>query len=360
MRKSTLLIMKILILVAIILFGYLFYVFVSYERLPRSSELTASRIKSATASYENDKKIITIYSQDIGFGAFNREFSFVLNGGADSGIKNEILLNNNMDQITKDADFSRSNIILFQNVDINSNRSMNKDLSGMICGDLPNYGYFFAQNYNTPFLLYPPLNPVGKTQSGILTLYNIAPSKAFRNGLPFPNSLLKYIDLDTCYSLYSMGLGDGKTLWVYNVQLSPLTDEQTKTQQVQKLFEDMSEKYANGDYVVCGGTFYYDLTGDSAITLNLGKTVQEAGWAKPFPKELLPAGFAYAEPSNKNIATTRDPGIPYTEGTFIAITDGYFVSDNVEVLSSNTEDKQFYYSNHNAVVLKIAINRNNS
>lgn len=352
MRKSTRLIIEILVLVAVILFSYFLYIIFSYNRLPDNSELTLNKTKYPVTV--NNQSTITIYSQDIGFGAFNREFSFALNGGKDSAIKNSVLLESNISELARVADLSRANFILFQNVDTNANRSLNTDLSKLICGGFSGYGSTFAQNNDTPFLLYPIFSPVGKTQSGILTLYNVSPNKAYRNSLPFANSFLRYIDLDACYSVCSYNLGN-KTLWIYNVQFSLLTDEDTKHKQLEKLFNDMSMKYNDGDYVICGGTFYYDLTGDSSKTLNSNKTVQEANWAKPFPTDLIPAGILYAEPSNKDIPTTRDPSAPYSEEIFTAITDGYFISDNIEIVSSTIENKQFFYSNHNPIVLKVTL-----
>jgi len=353
MKKSTYTIINLLILVFMLLFSYVFYVITTHQRLPDNMDIAFKK----GGRFTNSGNFITIYSQNIGFGAFNREFSFVLNGGKYSAAKNDVVVINNINEMAAAAESSRSNIILFQNVDVNSNRSLNKDQSRMITEALLDYGSAFAQNSDTPFLLYPLFNPVGSTQSGILTLFNFSPAKAYRNSLPVPNSLLKYIDLDTCYSVCSFSIANSsKLLWIYNVQLSLLTNEDVKIRQIQALFSDMSEKYAGDDYVICGGSFYYDLTGDSVAALNPNQADEKTPWVKPFPNELLPGGFHYAQPSNKNIATARDPGMPYSgEETLKAITDGYFVSDNVEVLSSTIQNQEFIYSNHHPVLLKITL-----
>ena len=56
------------------------------------------------------------------------------------------------------------------------------------------------------------------------------------------------------------------------------------------LFGDMLAEYQKGNYVVCGGDFNHDFTGNSTQVLNGGE-MTDFGWAQPFPAEMLPEGL---------------------------------------------------------------------
>lgn len=52
----------------------------------------------------------------------------------------------------------------------------------------------YAQNYDSPYLFYPLINPHGANQSGIVTLSRHPISSAVRRSLPIETSVMKLVD----------------------------------------------------------------------------------------------------------------------------------------------------------------------
>ena len=68
----------------------------------------------------------------------------------------------------------------------------------------------------------------------------------------------------------------------------------------------------------------------------------------------LSEGFRIA--ADKDNATCRGADIPYEKGVNYTNTiDGFIVSDNVEVVSVNTVNTEYAYSDHNPVILKFKL-----
>ena len=61
---------------------------------------------------------------------------------------------------------------------------------------LPEYDGTWAQNYDSPFLMYPLRHPHGASVSGLMTLSAMTVDSARRVELPIENSLMKLVDLD--------------------------------------------------------------------------------------------------------------------------------------------------------------------
>ena len=117
------------------------------------------------------------------------------------------------------------------------------------------------------------------------------------------------------------------------------------------------EEYRAGNYCVCGGDFNHDFTGDSTQRLNGGETA-EFGWAQPFPIDMLPKGLIRCTDytCGEQRPTCRNCDIPYEEGNFTIIVDGFIVSDNVTVTYLENVQTGFTYSDHNPVVMRFTLN----
>ena len=183
--------------------------------------------------------------------------------------------------------------------------------------------------------MYPIFNPHGKSNSGILTLSKINISSSIRRSLPISTSFSKFLDLDRCYSVSRVPVDGGKELVIYNVHMSAYGGSaEIRTAQMSMLFEDMQKEYDNGNYCVCGGDFNHDFTGNSTQTLNGGASV-DFGWAQPFPAELLSSypnvSRAISYYNDEQKPTCRNCDIPYEEGNFTIIVDGFLVSSTVSV-----------------------------
>ena len=125
------------------------------------------------------------------------------------------------------------------------------------------------------------------------------------------------------------------------------------------LFEDMKAEYENGNYCVCGGDFNHDFTGTSTKDLNGGDEV-DFGWAQPFPAELLNNYEMLSRCINYDGGlikpTCRNCDVPYEEGNFTIIVDGFLITSNVTCVGVSNEYNGFEYSDHCPVKMSFELN----
>ena len=206
--------------------------------------------------------------------------------------------------------------------------------------------------------MYPILEPHGASYSSIVTFSRFSVQSSVRRSLPISTSFSKFLDLDRCYSVSRVLTESGKELVIYNVHSSAYGgSDEIRTAQMTMLLSDMKAEYDKGNYVICGGDFNHDFTGDSTQMLNGGMNTLDFGWAQPVPEELIPEGFsrAISYKDGETNPTCRDCDVPYEEGNFTIIVDGFIISDNVRVVEVENIVTGFTYSDHNPVVMKFVL-----
>ena len=282
-KKKRLLKMIIFLLLAVI--GYGVYIFVAYYRLPDNLTLEVKR-NGANFYFEEDEPYTTdkyywAMTYNIGFGAYQKDFSFFMDGGKSSRAEDkdsviaavcgmgEIITNVNPD------------FVFLQEVDIDGTRTYHEDELELLNQFVKGYYYTFAQNYDSPFLFFPPWEPHGANQSGLVTYSKGQITDSMRRSIPVSESISKFMDLDRCYSVSRVPLENGKNLCLYNMHMSAYgSNDEIRAGQLAMLYADMEADYKSGDYVICGGDFNHNLRAD---TLD-----NSPEWAQPFPKETLP------------------------------------------------------------------------
>jgi endonuclease/exonuclease/phosphatase family metal-dependent hydrolase len=299
-------------------------------------------------------------TQNVGFGAYTRDFTFFMDGGTQSWANSKESV---IDCIADASETVRSfspDFVLFQEVDTDSTRSYHIDQRKLLDADFATYSSVGAVNYHSAFLFWPLYQPHGICNSQIVTYSSHAITSSVRRSLPISTGFSKLLDLDRCYSVSRIPVEGDKELVLYNVHLSAYgSDDSIRTAQMTMLFEDMQSEYEAGNYCVCGGDFNHDFTGTSTQDLNGGSTV-DFGWAQPFPDDLLSqyAGVKKCVAYDGGLInpTCRNCDVGYSEGNFTIIVDGFLVSANVSVSSLNNIVTGFEYSDHNPVVMKFSLN----
>ncbi len=354
-KKAKLILLTAAALVGAILLtviGYLLYVVIRYYRVEDNLVLT---VEGDATDALPVGEALTLVTYNIGFGAYSDDYSFFMDGGQHSRAYSDkdVLQNTHgaLNAITQ-AD---PDLVLLQEVDRNGDRSHHVDQTAILAEGLAGYDRIFGQNYDSPYFFYPFTQPIGANLSGIMTFsrYNI--TAAHRRSLPIEESLYKYIDLDRCYTVSVIPTESGKDLVLYNVHLSAYTSDGTiSDDQLKMLSADMQAQYEKGNYVVAAGDFNKDLLGDSSQYFKRGGE-GEFTWAKPLDTSLLPKGFSCH--SGTNAPTCRNADSAYRgDGTdFVLSVDGVIVSPNVELISCETVDCGFRYSDHNPVLAKVVL-----
>lgn len=355
-KKTLITLGAILTAFVLVLVGYLSYVLISYSRIEDKTVLIIEN--SAEQSLISLDKDYTIITQNIGFGAYTSDFTFFMDGGEESWAESEESVKECVDAAITKIKTYNPDFILFQEVDTDSTRSYHINEKDIINSAFYGYTSVFANNYHSAFLFWPPFEPHGASNSGMITLSKFQFVSSIRRSLPISEGLSKFLDLDRCYSVSRAMVEGGKELVIYNVHSSAYGgSDEIRTAQMTMLFNDMKSEYEKGNYVVCGGDFNHDFTGDSTQKLN-NVSSAEYGWAQPFPDDLLPdclvkcTGYT----SDTLTPTCRNCDIPYSDASFTLVVDGFIVSDNVSVGYLENIKTDFTYSDHNPVVMKFKLN----
>lgn len=337
----------LLIALVVIVGGYVAYVFLAFHRIGDQT-LTPTALEGAPLDAETSH---TILSYNIGFGAYEADYGFFMDGGTESWAWSEERLDANLRRIAALIEKENADLTLVQEVDIDSTRSYHFDERAYL--PLEGQASVFAQNYDSPFLFYPLLRPHGASRSGLMTLSRAPIASAERVELPIETGVTKLLDLDRCYSKSRIPLSNGGKLVLYNFHLSAYTsDGAIATEQLKRLLDDMDAEYEKGSYCIAGGDFNKDILGDSSVYF--GKADQEYSWAQPIPEGTfdghavtLVAPLDEAAP----VPTCRNADGPYHKGQYVLTIDGFLVSDNVTVESARVIDTGFAYSDHNPVTM---------
>jgi endonuclease/exonuclease/phosphatase family metal-dependent hydrolase len=246
---------------------------------------------------------------------------------------------------------------LFQEVDLDATRSFHINQYSLIRNDYPEFDSVKSISYDSSYIFYPLSDPHGKSLSSIATFSKFDIKSSLRRSLPIATDYTKFFDLDRCYSIIGIPVDNGKTLYIYNVHLSAYGGSPAiRDGQIAMLMEDLKKNADNGDYVICGGDFNHDFTGDSMAQLNEGDF--DFGWAQPFPAEKLPDGIFLCKDYTHEelIPTTRNTDIPYEKGvSFVVVIDGFLVSSNIEPTQLVNVDNGFKFTDHNPVQMKFIL-----
>ena len=348
MKRWVKVLLCIVLAFVLVVGAYVAYVFIDYHRIG-DMELTPEGDAAATELAAG--KRYTVLSYNIGFGAYEDDYGFFMDGGTESWAWSEERLTANVDAIAAFLAQQKADFYLLQEVDIDSTRSYHVDERQPIYQALPGMSHVFAQNYDSPFLMYPLTQPHGASKSGLLTFSPAAISSAKRVELPIENSVMKLVDLDRCYSVSRIPVDDSKELILYNLHLSAYTSDGTiATEQLKLLLADMQAEYEAGNWCVAGGDFNKDLLGDSVVWF--GEADQDYSWAQPIPEGIFDGyDITLVAPLDENdpVPSCRNADSAYHEGQYVLTVDGFMVSKNVAVESAEVIDTGFRWSDHNPV-----------
>ena len=343
----------ILLAVVLLVGAYVAYVFLDYHRIG-DQELEAQGEGGATAL--DTAASYSILSYNIGFGAYEDDYGFFMDGGTESWAWSEERLTENLNHI---ADFlkGQADFCLVQEVDIDSTRSYHVDEREPLCDAREGDSYVFAQNYDSPFLMYPLTQPHGASRSGLLTFSPVTITSANRVELPVETGVMKLLDLDRCYSVSRIPTNGSKELILYNLHLSAYTSDGTiATQQLKLLLADMQAEYEAGNWCVAGGDFNKDLLGDS--TYYFGEADQAYSWAQPIPEGTFDNyDISLVAPLDESapVPSCRNADSAYHEGQYVLTVDGFLVSKNVTVENAAVVDTGFQWSDHNPVIMTFTL-----
>lgn len=346
-----------LILIAVI---YVIYVFTAYYRIEDNQTLEVEQRSTQTMPVGKSAKLM---SWNIGFGVYESDYGFFMDGGSESRAWSKERLAANMDALAKKMLNENADLYNIQEIDTDSTRSCHFNEVEYIKKAFQkagkNYSSVFAVNWDSPYLFYPFACPIGSIRSGLLTLSNYKITDGLRRSLPIETGFSKIIDLDRCYTINRIPTSDGKELALINFHLSAYaSDASIADNQIKMMVEDIQKEYEKGNYVIAGGDFNKDILGDSSAYF--GISAEGFTWARPVNMSAfdhtnikLIKPLDEAEP----VPTARNADGPYNPEQFVITIDGFLVTDNVTVDQANVINTEFANSDHNPVVMTFKLGK---
>ena len=355
MKKWVKIILCVLLALLLLAGGYVAYVFIDYHRIG-DQMLTPVQSTDAARSVDTNTAY-TVVSWNIGFGAYEDDYGFFMDGGTESRAWSKERLTANMDAIAGYLKQQNADFCLLQEVDIGSTRTYHVDEREPLYAALFNKSSVFCQNYDSPYLLYPLTAPHGASRSGLLTFSPANITAADRVELPVESGFMKLLDLDRCYSVSRIPVDNGKELVIFNLHMSAYGNSDSIRQgQIEMLCNDMAKEYEAGNYVLCGGDFNHDLKASEEDTESC------ESWAFPFPRTELPEHFAFcldllsSEEQAALWNSARNADMEYVPGVTYTVTlDGFIISDNIECLSYENVNTGYSYSDHDPVKVEFML-----
>ncbi len=289
-----------------------------------------------------------------GYAGLDASEDFFMDGGTRVQPDSAEEIQENLTGISGILKETRSDVYFLQEVDRDSKRSYHIDEAAYYEKALGMTG-MFAHNFKCDFVPYP-LPPIGKVESGLVSLTALAVGRASRISLPESFSWpVKTCNLKRCMLEMRIPLeGTDAELVLINFHLEAYDNGEGRTAQSNLLKEKLQSEYEAGNYVLAGGDF--NQTFDDI--LDKYPLLQTESWApQVLSKDSLPEHFAYA--IDDTYPTCRLLNAPYTgsyEDSQVYVLDGFIISDNLELQEVRVIDRGFQYSDHQPVKITVKLN----
>lgn len=300
----------------------------------------------------NVNQTIKILSLNTGYAGLDKSQDFFMDGGNMVRPDSQEIINQNLNGITNILKTYQSDVYFLQEVDLNSKRSYNINQIKYYENQLGLTG-LFARNFKVSYVPYP-WPPIGKVESGIMTMSQLQISSASRISLPESFSWpIKTANLKRCMLETRIPIEDSdKELVLINFHLEAYDSGEGKIAQTRMLAEKLKAEYDKGNYVIAGGDFNQTFEGSKEYPI-----VDKEGWVPGIiSKNDLPEHFDFA--IGDQYPTCRLLNHPYTsdyETSQVYIIDGFIVSDNIEIKDVENINDDFKYTDHQPVQLEVKL-----
>ena len=286
----------------------------------------------------------SITSFNIGYGGLGETEDFFMDGGKTIRPESKAIIENNIKNIKEKIIDLNSDFVLIQEVDEDSKRSYGMDqVKELLLEDMEGS---FAYNYRAKYVPFP-FPPIGKVNSGILTMGKYRIKDSERLSLPNPFSWpVRTVNLKRAIQITRYPIENKENDFVLiNFHLEAFDSGEGKIEQTKLLSKIIVEEYEKGNYVIAGG--------DWNQTLIKGLELDEELLTEWTPGSLdwdsLPDWEVGVD---RNVATNRSLIKAYIgneEKLAKFFIDGFIVSPNIQIKETKVEEMNYKYSDHEPV-----------
>ena len=252
--KKTLKIFAVIILSLVLLVAIAIGIFSIAEYRPAQIEVIS--VAESPEVIFSAGMPLKIVSWNCGYGALGDNADFFMDGGRSVYTADRERVTANLNGIRDKLITLNPDLLILQEVDINSSRSYGTDERNVLRSAVPDAHDAFAYNFNALFIPYP-LPPIGHVESGLFTLSRAAARSDESISLPVPFSWpVRLFNLKRCLlvSRYPVKESD-KEFVLINLHLEAYDSGEGKEAQTKQLASFMQSEYEKGNYVIAGGDF---------------------------------------------------------------------------------------------------------
>ena len=345
--KNILKVLGIFLLAIVLLVGGFFGYLTVTEFNPKKEEkVNVSEEKDYSKELKKGDSV-TVMTWNLGDNA-----DFFMDGGKSVQTADKNRVNENLKGFKTAIKEVTPDILMCQEVDVNSDRSHKNDEVKYLQENFSGYSNTFATNYKVPYVPYP-IPPIGKVEGGILTMSKYEIKSATRVQLPCPFSWpYRLGNLKRCLCINRIPIADSeKELVVVNLHLEAYDSGEGKKEQTKMLKNYLQAEYDKGNYVIAGGDF-------NQIFSNVDNSkfpTYEGKWqAGKLDVNEFSSDWGFLMDETKASCRSLDQPLKNADKSKFQyyIIDGFIVSKNIGVSSVKTHDLGFKNTDHNPVVLK--------
>jgi len=298
----------------------------------------------AKAELEDSVKILTFHTSHAALGS---EGDLKAEGGSTGRADTDVVLKNARG-IAELINLSKAEIVLLQDVDIDSYRSRWVDEVAYY-SQSGNFNFSYAVNRKLKSTSFLP--PYKKLVSGALTLSRAQIISSKRVSLPSFKEKNSQPRLQSSMLISEFSVKGGKKLFVINFELGKYLKTAEHKEQVSALMAYAQTLYESGHYVLLGGSFNRQIESTLA---RYPLSERNAFKPKTLYVNEIPSGWSICY--DDAVPTARILNAPFdrnAEEKQVYVSDGFILSPNLSSKVTVTVDQSFEYSAHNPVLLEI-------
>lgn len=321
-------------------------------------ELVEHSLKIRDGGEEFKGGKIKLLTWNIGYAGLGKDADFFLDGGKSSKPDNVETVRENLEGIKAKIKEIDADIVLLQEVDVDSPRTFNVLQMSEIANEHKDMSSYFATNFKTFFVPVPWYSPIGKVWSGIMTMSKFKFfGEVMRHSLP-ENRILpdRLFDLKRCMLVSRIKLDESeRELVVVNLHLSAFDDGKLKAEQIRYVKMFLETEYAAGNFVIAGGDWNHSAIGLTKEHFGKYTTSEEnLKWLGKIDETVAPEGWIWGVDISNPTVRTNEKG--YVQGeNFTTVVDGFLLSPGITLNFVRNESSGFKYSDHEPVVMEVEI-----
>ena len=319
------------------------------EYRPKDRE-SLNIIGNTTSEMVEVQKEYSITSFNIGYGGLGETEDFFMDGGETVRPKNKAIVEDNIQHIKEKLLDLDSDFTMLQEVDEDSKRSYNINQIDKLVVD--KMGRSFAYNFKVKYVPFP-FPPIGKVNSGLLSMASHTIKDSERVSLPNPFSWpVRTVNLKRAMLLTRYPIkGNEHDFVVINFHLEAYDSGEGKIAQTKLLSEIISKEYEKGNFVIAGGDWNQTLIKDLKVdpTLLTEWTAPTVEWDS-LPKWEM--GVDTKTPTNRSLIK---PYVGNKDKLAKFFIDGFIVSPNIKIIETKVSAMDFRYSDHEPVQMKFML-----